>query len=260
MRGQWAGMGLESAVISSRLSPRLESGTVSTKTAVILPLEKSADETWLQLRAKTRNMVRKAANTGLTAERGFHNLRQFYDIYETRMLSMGVPIYGYSLFNAICETFGDDSELIVARLNGKMVGGLLLIFGKATAAYPFQATIASYMVTAATQFLIWEAVVSGVNRGMNRIDMGESRDGSPVYKSKVNFGGRPEPVYYLALSSSDENRQGNEPGEEKSGPSSKVTPQPGLLAQAPEYLMNSSPLWARKPIGLWLKRQGRLLF
>ncbi len=76
----WRDMSLSSAVISSPSAPRTGGAETTNKAAVILPLADKAEDTWRQLRAKTRNMIRKAAKAGLAAEHGFHNLQPFYEI------------------------------------------------------------------------------------------------------------------------------------------------------------------------------------
>ena len=246
------------AVISSRQEPLSEFGKTSTKSAVILPLSDDLDNTWTGLRAKSRNMIRKAEKVGLVEEKGFHNLRAFYEIYASRMLSMGVPIYGFSLFKAIAEIFSADAELIVAKHGGEIASGIFLIYGSHTAAYPFQATGTRHMGTAATQFLIWKAVESATARGIRTIDMGESQPQSPVYKSKINFGGIPEPSYYLTLRGTPQSPQSTLAGSSASTRPPQQTP--GTVSKGIDLVMNRSPTFIRRPAGLWLKRQGRLLF
>ena len=155
IRQHWQELELSEAVISSRRKPQPEYGSCNSKSAIVLPLDTNPEETWKRLRAKTRNMIRRAEKTGLIAESGFANLRDFYKIYSDRMLSLGVPIYGFDLFQNIAKSFPDDSELIVARLGDEIISGIFLIYGKQTAAYPFQATKSRHLGTAATQFLIW---------------------------------------------------------------------------------------------------------
>jgi hypothetical protein len=226
----------------------------TVKNSLILDLAPTVDETWKSLRAKTRNMVRKAEKNGLVVEHGYQNLRAFHDIYAERLLGLGVPIHGYALFQEMAEKLADDALLIVARKDAEIIAGLFIIFGKFVGIYPFQATKNKYQKLAVTQLLIWEAAKSAVDRGIARIDMGESRPGSPVYQSKINFGGLPEDVFYYDRPP---------PGR----------PEPSTQAQTPvrtfrvpaativnKYLMTRSPMWVRRPYGLWTRKRGRLLF
>ncbi len=259
LQRHWQALSLSSATISSAAAPGNSDADITNKAAVVLALDENTEDTWKKLRSKTRNMIRKAEKAELVAERGFHNLRPFYEIYAERMLSMGVAIYGYDLFQAMAQYFGSDAELIVARLDRQIVAGIMLIHGVGTSAYPFQATKTAHLATAATQFLIWQAVTSATERGIRRIDMGESQPQSPVYMSKVNFGGVPEKAYYLTLSPS---RDDDEAKPRRSAPRSAPRPaaKPSALGRTIDVAMNTSPMWVRRPLGLWLKRQGRLLF
>ena len=228
------------------------------KSALVLPVAATVDETWSALRAKTRNMIRKAQGFEFVAERGDHNLRGFYDLYAAHLLGLGVPIHRFGVFEEIARRFGRQSELIAARHNGVLVGGLYLFFGRSVAAYPFQATAPSHRKMAVTQFLIWEAVQCAVARGIGRIDMGESREGSPVYESKVNFGGAPQPVYYYdALAGAG---AGAGAGVDAGGSSSAGSGRPSAAQKLDEILLHRSPMWLRRRYAFWKRRQGRLLF
>jgi hypothetical protein len=222
----------------------------ASRQAIVLKVEQDEDEAWDALRAKTRNMIRKAEKQGIEVEFGLNHLRPFYDIYAERMLDLGVPIYGYGLFEAIAAVFSSQAELLVARLDGKIIGGLFLLCGAQTATYPFQATAKPHLGSAATQLLIWRAARACAERGLSRLDMGISSSGSPVHKSKTNFGGRPEDVHHLSI-------------ETNATIGAMSTPTPlarRIKHRLASETMKRGPLWLKRPTGLWLKRQGRLLF
>lgn len=235
--------------ISTARQPAGPQGLGPARQAIVLPLADDEERTWSALRGKTRNMIRKAHKQALTVDFGLQHLQAFYRIYAQRMLQLGVPIYGLALFEAIAEGFGQDAELIVARNGHEIISGLLLIHGAGTSVYPFQATVSEHMDSAATQLLIWEAARAAIRRGQRRLDMGESRPGSPVHKSKLNFGGSAEDVFQFSLEAAH-----RPAGTRRPALSRRVMRR--LSAEA----LRRGPLWLRQPAGLWLKRQGRLLF
>ncbi len=240
----------EGVYISTMKAPFAGPNEEATRQAIVLPIASDEDKAWNALRAKTRNMIRKAEKQGIEIDAGLNHLRPFYDIYAERMLDLGVPIYGYGLFEAIAAVFSSQVELLVARLDGKIIGGLFLLCGTQTATYPFQATAKPYLGSAATQLLIWQAARACAKRGLSRLDMGISSSGSPVHKSKTNFGGRPEDVHHLSIGTN-------------AARDAAFTPTP--LARRIQHrlaseTMKRGPLWLKRPTGLWLKRQGRLLF
>ena len=213
------------------------------KAAIQLPLAENVEDAWAALRAKTRNMIRRADRVGITTESGNHNLAAFYQVYCRRMLELHVPIYGFTLIERALRTFSDRAELTVAKLNGAVVAGILAFFGSISAVYPLQATLTAHMDTAATQKLIWEVATQAIRRGIQTLDMGESRVGSPVYMSKVNFGGYPVPVFdgHLGLGAP------------------RSTLLPSVLSRLGRAALAAPWLPIQRPAGLWLGRQGRLL-
>jgi hypothetical protein len=225
----------------------------TVKRSLILRVAPTTEEAWSGLRAKTRNMIRKAQKHDLVAERGHHNLKAFYDIYTRHMLSLGVPIYGFALFREIAQRLPAESELIVARHGNEIVSGLLIIFGKKTGLYPFQATKVEHRNLAATQFLIWEAVKCAVERNVSRIDMGESRLDSPVYRSKINFGGIPEEIFYY-------DSPPPQPAKAPSEANIVRTIARPAAASLRNILTTRSPMWVRRRYGLWRRKHNRLLF
>jgi hypothetical protein len=247
-------LGAAKAFVSTAQRPCTALAEDANRQAVVLPLSTNEEENWRALRAKTRNMVRKSQKLGVMVEADLGGLEAFYEIYADRMLGLGVPIYGLSLLRSIIEGFPGKVDLLVARLDGEIIGGLFLIYGRETGAYPFQATKTRQLDTAATQFLIWEAARRCAQRGLSRLDMGKSSPGSSVHKSKVNFGGVAEDVFHYTIA----------PTALSDCKALSISGKAPLLRRVSTRLANEAmqrgPAMIKRPVGLWLKRQGRLLF
>lgn len=211
---------------------------VETKKTVGLCLLDSEKEMWNSLRNKTRNMIRKAQKAGLIVERGFENVEAFYRIYAKRMLEKGVPIHSLAFFKQTIKELKDFAELLVVKRGGMPVGGLLLLVDKHTAIYPYQASLPEGEQYASNQLLIWEAMHLCHRRGITMLDMGESKEGSSVYQSKLNFGGTPRDVYYYSFGGNGS---------------------PSILSAMSQILFARAPFWVRKKIGPWIKQQGRVI-
>jgi len=236
--------------ISTAKAPFAVSDDKTDRQSIVLSIASDEDEAWGALPPKVRNKIRKATKQNIQIEFGLGNLRAFYEIYVESMLGLGVAIYGYGLFEAMAEVFSSSVDLLVARRKGEIIGGLFLLYGRHTGIYPFQATARLHMNSAATQLLIWQAARSSAKRGLRRLDMGISRSGSPVHKSKTNFGGRSEDVHHLSIEPSDTR-----------GANSRPAPFARRFGhRLANETMKRGPLWLKRPTGLWLKRQGRLLF
>lgn len=220
------------------------------KKTIVLDLADNEEATWESLRDKTRNMIRKARKSGLTIERGFSNLKKFYDIYVMNMLTKDVPIHSYKFFNNICEKKKDNVELIVANINGKVIAGILILFSKNIATYPFQVSLNDYRKYAPNQLLIWEAMRVCIKKGIFTLDMGESKEGGGVYLSKINFGGNPCNIYYYnTFASQKENHDNN------MRKSARILSAVRLV----NSLFKNSPFWLKKKIGLWIKTKGKFI-
>lgn len=212
---------------------------------VVLPISGDEEAVWRGLRDKTRNMVRKAQKLGLRVEAGFDRLADFHAIYAAEMTRLGVPYHSLRHFRAIAQHLGDVCELLSAVKDERTVAGMLLFRGREVACYPYQAVAPEHRSSGAIQLLNWEALRRSASAGLKLLDMGESRVGSPVFQSKINFGGEPRDVHYY-----------------------EAPPPAALASDAPQrrnwrgevdrYLSHAAPGWARRFYLQWKLRRGRL--
>lgn len=214
------------------------------KKTVIARLAHDEESTWKSLKDKTRNMIRKAIKSNITAEKGLHNLKEFYNIYSSNMLEKGISIHSYQFFEDMHAKMKGKAELIVAKKEEKVIAGILLLFSGSTALYPFQSSLRSYRRFAPNDFLIWEAIRSCLHKGIYKLDMGESREEGPTYRFKTNFGGSPRDIYYYSVSLSK--RKGIKKGWRRQ------------RSLASEVLVRS-PFLLRRKMALWIKRRERII-
>ncbi|MBI4135756.1 GNAT family N-acetyltransferase [Candidatus Uhrbacteria bacterium] len=207
------------------------------KRTLVMNTAGSGEALWNSLRNKTRNMIRKAQHAGLTVEHGFENIGIFYRIYKERMLGKHIPIHGLDFFEHLAKELKGSAELLVAKQGNVPLAGMVLLWGSHTALYPYQASSPQGERVAANQFLIWEAMRFCQAHGITSMDMGESKEGSPVYQSKLNFGGTPREIYYYSGGA------GSSSG----------------LSSLPQWLLVHAPFWIGEKMGPWIKRQGRII-
>ena len=222
------------------------------KNTLTLELGDSEEAQWASLRSKTRNMIRKAGRNDLVAERGFHNLREFYEIYCNEMLRMRLAVHPYRFFQGIAEHLADESELIVAKHRDQAIAGILVVFAKDVATYPFNVSLRQYHQYAPNPLLIWEAVEACLERRVSLLDMGESNEGSSVYQFKKNFGGTPRDVFYY-VTETPLARNGVDLGSVRS----LLVGVP--LSRAARILSTTGPERVRRRISPWVKSKGRIL-
>lgn len=223
------------------------------RNTMVMDLAEDEEAQWGALRSRSRRMIRKGTASGLVAERGFHNLHQFYDIYVALMLDKKIRVHARRFFAQVAESIGSESELIVAKKDGEVVGGIFLLFGAGIATYPWVCSRPDSLALSPNQFLLWEAIRSCLARGIFTLDMGECTIGGGVYQFKKTFGGRPRDVHYY------QSPPGYWANGRKSGPATGRRLTGVVAARIASKLANSSPAWARRRVGPWMRAKGRIV-
>jgi serine/alanine adding enzyme len=212
-----------------------------------------ADEAvmWGHLRDKTRNMVRKAEKNGIEIAEGSQYVDALYDQYAANMLRIGVPFHSRKFFRHTLELFGGHTSVMAALYQGRPVATMLLHFGNGIACYPYQNALYEFRNMAPIQALNWAAMKMCAERGYRFLDMGESGEGSPVYKSKTNFGGRPHDVFYFGSGIAAAKYASTSSGAPGRGP--------GVLARLENALNRNAPEPVRRLSLQWRLRRGRIV-
>lgn len=240
---------IESILVTSGYTSFRTPLSVNRKTTLTMELQRTAEDEWEALRSKTRNMIRKSSANGLVVERGIHNLARFYDTYCETMLPKRIPLLNLDFFATVAEVLGDRSELIVAKKDQRVIGGIFVLFGNDIAIYPWQCSLPEFQKFAPNQLLIWEAIKSCIQRRTFRLDMGESTLGGSTYLFKKNFGGTDHDVYYYSMESS----------RTKSRRRSIQQAAAFVGSRIPGVLIERSPDLVRRSVGRWMKSRGRIV-
>lgn len=243
---------LSEALLTSGFHALTDTWPVDRKTTIGLTIGANEEETWRSLRDKTRNMIRKAEKAGVEVVRGRERVGDFYAHYRHNMLRLGLQFHGSAFFRNILLEFGDDTEILVASVGNKPIASMLLLFNGEFACYPYQSALHEHRRYAPIQLLNWHAMRRCMERGARWLDMGESSRDSPVYRSKVNFGGVPRDVYYYAL-----NRQRAPREQGDVGLAAPHTKSP--KHRIDEYLRQSAPAFFRERYARWRQRHGRMV-
>ena len=230
------------------------------KISIVLPIKGSEEETWKSLRRDTRQGINRSLRRGATTEWGFHNLKDFYDIYENNLLSKGVPIHGYQFFLAIAEYLKSTSDLIVVRSKGKVIAGMIVLWSRHTLDLYIGGWLSQYAKVIPYQLMFWETIKEAQRRNLRLVDMGESTEDSGTYKFKMNFGGLPQEIYYLSPEKSRGSSDIYERHPVKKGHfSSTKSNVKRLLHNVANSFVNVSPYLLKKKIALYRKTKSRIL-
>jgi FemAB-related protein (PEP-CTERM system-associated) len=163
------------------------------------PLLAEPDANFEAIPSKRRNMVRRAAKTGLRAVIG-DSLDRFFPLYADNVHRHGTPPFPKRYFHALANAFARDHEVLtVVDATGRAVASAFLFY--------FRDEIIPYYVgdciqareLAANDFMYWEIIRHGAARGCRTFDWSRSKKGTGSFDFKKNWGFEPQPLHYEYL-------------------------------------------------------------
>jgi len=164
---------------------------------MFLTLERDEEIIWKKtINAKARNHIRKALKEGVTVETGTNYLDAFYEVLSINIRDLGSPNYPKLFLKNILEHFSGSSNILVAKYNGKVIGGMLYICYKNMIFNPWAASLRKYNGLSPNDLLYWEAIKFACNKGYEYFDFGRSTVNSGTFEFKKKMGGKPVQLYY----------------------------------------------------------------
>lgn len=167
------------------------------KAKVVLDLAGEAEVIWKGLDAKVRNQVRKARRSGLrlTEDNG-ERVAAFYRVYAHNMRDLGSPVAPRRLFEQALSRFRENARLLTVWLHDEPVAGAVWLRHRGTAYVPWASALRRRFALCPNNLLYWRAIELACEQGCARFDFGRSTVGSGPYRFKLQWGGRPEQLYW----------------------------------------------------------------
>jgi FemAB-related protein (PEP-CTERM system-associated) len=163
----------------------------------LLPLRAGPDDLWQRFEGgRARKVIRKALKSGLIVERGHHLRAIFADVMSHHMRDLGTPFHPRQFYQCITEEFSQQSEILMARYGDRYIAGILLVSYKDTVYDLYAAALREYKSLGAGSLLIWEAIRSACDRGLEYFDFGRSRWDSGTFFFKRQWRAQPVPLFY----------------------------------------------------------------
>ncbi len=157
-----------------------------------IDLTESLDDQWSRIDSSARRAIRKAEKSGVAVRladneadvRSFFNLHLGIRKYKYRLLAQP-----YRFFQNIARIFSDASlfALMIAEVDGEVVGSVMYLGWGSTLYYKFSASSAQHLEFRPTDLLIWEGMKFARENGYRYLDLGLSdwdQDGLVRYKRK----------------------------------------------------------------------------
>lgn len=156
--------------------------------AVDLPEE----ELWARLDPGARRAIRKAANQGVEVRVADHpdDLRRFFELHlKVRKHKYRLLAQPYRFFEAIWERFlaTGDGALVLAEVEGSVVGGVMFLSFGDTLYYKFNASDLDRLDIRPNDTIMWHGMRLARDRGLAFVDLGVSdwdQEGLIRYKEK----------------------------------------------------------------------------
>jgi CelD/BcsL family acetyltransferase involved in cellulose biosynthesis len=180
----------------------------------VVPLRDNAEEFDRQLkrrfREKLNKLQRQASTAGLSIEDAGPDtepiLRNFYDLltdeYKFKHLMLVQP---FRLFRMVAKGLSKRFHLYIAKLNGKVIGGAIILRFKDADYYLWGAYDQKFEEISPLTLVLAEAMKQGREDGIKTFDLGvtsRSHEGLNFFKSR--WGGVCEPLNYYYFANRDE--------------------------------------------------------
>lgn len=146
---------------------------------------------------KSRRMVRLGMKSGLYARTGRSYLDDFYRILAINYHRLGTPIFPKRFFRNFLRTFRSAADVLVVFTPDHIpVAAVLSFFHRDTVMPYYAGSLVEYRNLAPNDFMYWELMRQGCERGCRRFDFGRSKRDTGSYSFKVHWGFEPKPLAY----------------------------------------------------------------
>ena len=147
---------------------------------------------WQSLHGSARRAIRKAQNGPVEVQTAGSkaDLRAFYELHlNIRKNKYRMVAQPYAFFENIWDQFIEEGQgkLLIARVQGEVVAGVLLLVWKDKLFYKFNASSPDHLDARPNDLLLWEAIRYGKACGLTYFDFGLSdwdQEGLIRYKRK----------------------------------------------------------------------------
>jgi FemAB-related protein (PEP-CTERM system-associated) len=144
---------------------------------------------------KQRAMVRKGIEAGLESTPSDDPDRLFRT-YAASVRNLGTPVFPRRYFRLLQETFGPACDTLVVTHQGRDVAAVMSFYFRDEVLPYYGGSLPLARDLKGNDFMYWELMRRGVDRGCRLFDFGRSKAGSGSYHFKKNWGFEPQPLHY----------------------------------------------------------------
>jgi len=153
-----------------------------------LPLSGDTESLYKSLPKDIRYMIRKGEKAGLTVKRGTELLDAFYHLLTINLRRLGTPAFPRVLFQNLVREYPSQTDITVVFFGERPVSGGMSFFFRDCMQPYYIGSLDEAKGLAANNFLWWELMKQGAQRGCATFDFGRSKrdSGNFDFKKKWN--------------------------------------------------------------------------
>ena len=171
--------------------------TKSHKVSMVLKLGQSSGHLWDNFKSKLRSQIRKAEKNGLQFIWGHKDqLSDFYQLFCHNMRDLGSPVHSKEWFQMILRHYDHNAKLGLVYYDNKPVGGGIILTTDKNICVSWASTLREHNKLSPNMLLYWEFLKYSADNGYDKFDFGRSTPDEGTYKFKLQWGSKPEPLYW----------------------------------------------------------------
>lgn len=159
------------------------------------PIDASAEANLKAVPRKQRAMIRKGIANGLRSHLD-HGVDRLHRIYAESVHNLGTPVFAKSYFRILLEEFAGCCDIVTITSGDAAVASVLNFYFRDEVLPFYGGGVAAARGLAANDFMYWEVMRRGCERGCRVFDFGRSKIGTGAYAFKSHWGFEPVPLVY----------------------------------------------------------------
>jgi len=158
-------------------------------------LDPDVDKNLAAIPRKQRAVVRKGIKAGLVSVID-KDTERLFAAYSESVRNLGTPVFPKKYFKILKEVFKEQCDVISIEHEGKLIASVMNFYFRDEVLPYYGGGKAEARNLYANDFMYWEVMRRGVEKGIKIFDYGRSKIGTGSYRFKKHWGFEETPLYY----------------------------------------------------------------
>jgi FemAB-related protein (PEP-CTERM system-associated) len=159
------------------------------------PLAADIETNFKSIPKLRKKKIRKAINNGLTSQID-SGVERLHHVYAQSVRRLGTPVFSRRYFRLLKEAFGSSCEVLTVMHKSDPVASSMIFYFRNVMMTYYGGGDFEARNLAANDFMYWEIIRRGCERGAEVFDFGRSKIGTGTYDFKCEWGFAPTPLTY----------------------------------------------------------------